>query len=330
MIKKLTKLIRNGLILVTVLSLFSCFVITQPFVQGQPATLPAVNIHHLEQHVRFLSETVHPRSFMQPDNLNAAADYVLTHFRQYSARTTEQTFIVDEQPYRNIITRFGSAEGQAIIVGAHYDSYSDTPGADDNASGVAGLLELARLLYENPPKQPIELVAYSLEEPPFFRTQNMGSAIHADSLVDSQQDIQLMIVLEMIGYFSQQANSQNYPISLLNVMYPTEGNYIAVVGRFAEISAVRTIKAAMSGATTLPVYSINAPQLIEGLDFSDHHNYWSRDFPAVMITDTAFYRNHHYHQLTDTADTLDYQKMANIVQGVYAALLLLNNPTTIQ
>lgn len=207
-----------------------------------------------------------------------------------------------------------------MIIGAHYDSFRHTPGADDNASGVAGLLELARLFKDNPPDRAVELLAYTLEEPPFFNTENMGSAVHAHSAALANKQIKLMISLEMIGYFSDEPDTQRYPVGFLNALYPDTGNFIAVIGRFSDIKQTRRVKALMSGATDLPVYSINAPALIEGLDFSDHRNYWSEGFNAVMITDTAFFRNTHYHELTDTADRLDYQRMANVVQGVYAVV----------
>jgi Zn-dependent M28 family amino/carboxypeptidase len=244
-----------------------------------------------------------------------------------------QEVAVEEGRYKNIIARFGPQSGQLLVIGAHYDSHADaraeitdprgysldthTPGADDNASGVAGLLELARLLAREPQAQAIELVAYTLEEPPHFRTQ-MGSVQHARSLSAAKRKVRLMLSLEMIGYFSDEPGSQRYPMRVLDHVYPDRGNFIALVGRMGDFAQMREAKALMTGATDLPVHSINAPPLIPGIDFSDHRSYWAEGYPALMLTDTAFYRNRHYHQAGDTFEKLDYERMAKVVQSVYA------------
>ena len=199
-----------------------------------------------------------------------------------------------------------------------YDPQTHTPGADDNASGVAGLLELARLLAISPPPVAVELVAYTLEEPPHFRTDAMGSVWHARSLRRSGTKLRVMISLEMIGYFSDEPGSQRYPLPGLDLIYPRRGNFIAIIGRIDDAAMTRRLKAAMLGAADLPVHSMNAFALIPGVDFSDHRSYWAEGYPALMVTDTAFYRNPHYHRGTDTADRLDYVRMTKVVQGVYA------------
>jgi len=229
-----------------------------------------------------------------------------------------QNFQVDGAPYRNVIARFGPTQGPLLVIGAHYDADHDTPGADDNASGIAGLLELARLLGVHPPPRPVELVAYSLEELPYFRTESMGSVQHARALVEARRDVQLMIAMEMIGYFRDDPGSQSFPVQALSALYPDRGNFIAVVGRFGDFSALRRVKALFTGATDLPVESINAPRSVTGIDFSDHASYWHFGIPALMITDTSFFRNPNYHGAGDTPDTLDYARMAKVVSGVYA------------
>ena len=318
------------------LSLASCAVITQPLVSPLPPTTQRADPARLEAHVRYLTETVYPRSFDQLAHLNAAADYIKQSFQQSGGRVSEQPFTVEDAQYRNIIARYGPDDGPVIVIGAHYDSFADvgvasqtgksygpdthTPGADDNASGTAGLLELARMLQQHPPRIGVELVAYSLEEPPFFRTDDMGSVHHARSLVASGRSVQAVVVLEMIGYFDEQPDSQDYPLSLLRALYPDRGNYIAVIGRGGDWSAVRRVKAALMSVDGLPVYSMNAPSLVQGVDFSDHRSYWPHGIPAVMVTDSAFYRNKQYHQADDSADRLNYPRMAQVVQGVYALL----------
>lgn len=210
-------------------------------------------------------------------------------------------------------------------MGAHYDVAGDQPGADDNASGIAGVLEIARLLHELSPslKHRVDLVAYTLEEPPFFATDSMGSAIHANSLKEKQVPIHYMISLEMIGYFSQEKNSQQYPTFVLKLFYPTQGDFITLVGKlsFSDWKLIRLFKQKMSQVMEIDVFSINAPQMVTGTDFSDHRNFWNRGIPAVMITDTAFYRNSHYHQASDTMDTLDFERMSEVIRGVYWVLV---------
>jgi hypothetical protein len=207
------------------------------------------------------------------------------------------------------------------VVGAHYDVCGEQPGDDDNASAVAAVLELARLLERHRPDvaHRLELALWPLEEPPNFRTPAMGSAVHARRLADGEVPVGGMICLEMLGYFSDRPGSQSFPVPGMGLLYPSRGNFIAVVGNGPSWRLTREVKARMDGATELPVRSINAPALVPGVDFSDHFNFWRQGWKAVMITDTAFYRNPNYHQLTDTPDTLDYGRMARVVTGVYAA-----------
>src|SRR5262245_7960360 len=299
-----------------------CLYVTQPLIGG--ANIPApvsVDPTKLETHVRTLSQSFVPRDESHPENLDRCAAYIRLEFERANARVTEQPFTVDGKTYRNVIAHFGPETNAMVVVGAHYDAAGPLPGADDNASGVAGLLELARLLGNRQLPMRVELVSYTLEEPPFFRSEQMGSAMHANALKREGAVVRVMFSLEMIGYFSDARDSQHFPSSAFSLFYPTEGNFISVVGKIDDGMLVRRIKKAMTGAITLPVYSINAPRLIHGVDLSDHLSYWRAGYPAVMITDTAFYRNANYHTLDDTAERLDYRRMGQAVEGVYAAVI---------
>ena len=297
-------------------------VVTQPLLsESQAKDAVSVDPARLEAHVRTLSEVLSPRDAACLQNLDRVAAYVREEFEQARGQVSEQTYEVEGETYCNVIALFGPETEERIVVVAHYDAAGPGPGADDNASGVAGLIELAGLLVKTPLPLRVELVASALEEPPFFRTPLMGSAIHASSLKGQGVKVRIMVSLEMIGFFSDAPQSQGFPISILRFFYPTWGNFAAVVGKLGQGSAVRRVKKAMRGASTLPVYSINAPRLVPGIDFSDHLNYWDAGYRAVMITDTAFYRNPAYHTFQDTPDTLDYGRMALVVQGVYAAVL---------
>jgi Zn-dependent M28 family amino/carboxypeptidase len=295
--------------------------VIQPAVRAIASPAASIDPAALERHVRILSATLHPRSYENAANLAAAADYVLAEFAAAGARTDVQKFSVDGREYRNVIARFGPAQGPLLVIGAHYDSCCDTPGADDNASGVAGLIELARALAATPPEQSVELVAFTLEEPPFFRTDDMGSFRHAQALARERREVRLMLSLEMIGFFRDTPGSQQYPMGVLKLLYPEQGDFIALVGGYRDFGAMRRVKALFKGAATLPAVSINAPSLVQGVDFSDHASYWRFEMPAIMITDTAFLRNPNYHQISDTAGTLDYVRMAQVARGVYAVAM---------
>ena len=303
------------------LAMAFCFRLTAPSFAADKAEPAFVDPARLEAHVRTLSETLGPRDAGHPGNLDRAASYIRSAFEQTRGKTWDQPFQVGRTTYRNVVAAFGPPSGERIVVGAHYDTAGPYPGADDNASGVAGLIELAGLLGKAPPASRVDLVAYTLEEPPFFRSEHMGSAVHARALKAEGVAVRAMLSLEMIGYFTDAEDSQTFPAPGLSLFYPTAGNFIAVVGRLGEGGLVRRIKKAMSKASSLPVHSINAPRFLSGVDFSDHLNYWEAGYPAAMITDTAFYRNPNYHAATDTPDTLDYRRMAQVVAGVYAAVL---------
>jgi Zn-dependent M28 family amino/carboxypeptidase len=201
----------------------------------------------------------------------------------------------------------------------------EQPGADDNASAVAGLLETARLLQPQAAtlKRRIDFVAYSLEEPPFFATEHMGSAVHAQSLHAEKARVRAMLCYEMIGYFSDAPGSQQFPDAALAAQYPSTGNFIIVVGKQGQEALTQQVQTLMRAHSTIDVQRINLPtsQRLAGL--SDHRNYWHYGYEAVMINDTSFLRNPHYHEATDTIDTLDFERMAQVVNGVFGALLAL-------
>ncbi|HEX6639547.1 MAG TPA: M28 family peptidase [Thermoanaerobaculia bacterium] len=275
----------------------------------------------LRRHVAFLTNDVSPRSASHPENLDRAAAYIARAFRDAQGDTNVQTFDARRRRYSNVIARFGPRDASlpVLVIGAHYDAFGDTgdlPGADDNASGTAGLLELARLLGQHKVEAPVMLVAFTTEEPPFFASEQMGSAVHANQLAADRIAVRGMICLEMIGYFS---DKQAWPNPLFELLYPSRGDFIGVAGGWQDRELARFVKRAMAGAATLPVVSFSGPR--ETSDASDQRNYWSHGWKAVMVTDTAFLRNPNYHTRRDTAATLDYERMAHVVDGVLNASL---------
>jgi hypothetical protein len=280
------------------------------------------NIDNLYRHVDFLTSVVGYRHYANLQGLQHCADYIRSELSNTIGRVVPQKFRVQDKTYQNIICSMGPEEGPRIIVGAHYDVCGPQPGADDNASAVAGLLEIARLIgaREAMLKYRLDLVAYCLEESPFFGTTNMGSYFHARSLHKRQVSVKAMLCLEMIGFFSERENSQKFPLPFMKWFYPHRANFIAVVSNLRNWRLVRLVQHDMDKATGMGVCKLSAPALVPGVGLSDHSSYWLFGFPAVMITDTAFYRNPNYHLPSDTIETLNFEKMAEVVNAIVSHL----------
>jgi len=273
----------------------------------------------LEQHVRFLSASGEWRSVHNAAGMTRAADYIAGAFRSTRAEVSEQSYQAGPVETKNIVARFGLEARPRVVIGAHYDVFGDLPGADDNASGVAGLLELARLLDGRSLPTAVELVAYSSEEPPFFGGPQMGSAVHVAALKSAAVQVRAMISLEMIGCFTERQPHQGI---LLTTIYPQHGRFVALAGRWADRDLMADAKRCFRGAGLPEVVSYSGPPGL-GADLSDQRNYWAAGIPAFMVSDTAFMRNPNYHAATDTADTLDYQRMASVVDGVLSTVVML-------
>ena len=274
----------------------------------------------IEKHLANIAKTNGFRNYKNPQLLNSIASYIFNNFLLYCDTVYFQEYTVETTTYKNVIGIINKAKQEKIVVGAHYDVAGDQEGADDNASGVVGLLELARLLNQQELNYQIELVAYSLEEPPFFRTEHMGSYIHAKDLHDNKIDIKGMICLEMIGYFSEESGSQDYPLPHKKLIYGEKGNYILIVQKFADGSFGNDIKRYMKHADFIETKSVKLSSAVPGIDFSDHLNYWKFGYNAIMVTNTSFYRNKNYHQATDKMETLDIDKMSSVINEVFIAI----------
>jgi hypothetical protein len=280
---------------------------------------------NLYKHVNYLVNTPNYRNHLNIDVLNSVADYIKDEFETYGLKVREQKYQYQDNEYKNIIGLLDNGKGKKIVVGAHYDVCQNQAGADDNASGISGLLEMARILAERKDTldYDIEFVAYTLEEPPFFNTRFMGSYIHAESLILNDEKIEFMLCLEMIGYFTNQPKSQEYPLGLMKMFYSRTGNFIAAVSNFGSSKYIRKINSFFRKSEIMPIEQLSAPSFFGGIDFSDHRNYWHFGFKAIMITDTAFYRNKNYHSQSDTIEPLDFNNMARVVEGL--SLAFLNN-----
>ena len=319
MLRSLARIVIAIVILAAIGLLALGIMVRQPTLTALPFRGSArADPHLLRRHVQFLTTRALPRDASHPKSLERSAAYIAIHFRAAGGDTSLQRFDARRGSYVNVVARFGPTNSTAplLVIGAHYDAFGEhapLPAADDNASGTAGLLELARLLGRDRPRQPVLLVAFSTEEPPFFGSDEMGSAVHAQSLADAGTRVRGMISLEMIGYF---ADEQSWPNPLFEAIYPNRGDFIGVAGGWQDRALARHVKRAIDGAG-IPVVSFTGPRATS--DASDQRNYWRHGWKAVVITDTAFLRNPYYHTRHDTAETLDYEKMARVVDGVFSA-----------
>ncbi|MBI2788592.1 MAG: M28 family peptidase [Elusimicrobia bacterium] len=290
----------------------------------EPAT-PAEK--RLAADVRALAGEIGPRSYAHPEGLARAEAHVKRAFTAAGYRVEEQPYTVRppgisaHAPMRNFIAVLPAASSDApvLVVGAHYDTALDTPGADDNASGVAALLELARRFKGKTGALEIRFVAYGTEEPPFFGSKQMGSAFHAASLKAEGRRVKGMISLEMLGYYDDAKGSQKYP-PLLSLFYPDRANFIGAVSNLGSRDFLKGFAKSFKPTNNLLVVAASLPGWITEIGLSDHKCYWDEGFPGLILTDTSFLRYTHYHMATDTPEKLDYARMADVVNGLEASL----------
>lgn len=288
-----------------------------------PALTPAAEISeaNLRKHVAALAADIGERNVWHPRALAAAEDYIRRQWVTYGYSVRRQDIHGQGQRVANLeVERLGTARAkQIIVVGAHYDSVRGSPGANDNASGVAALLELARCLAQGHHARTVRFVAFVNEEPPFFATDEMGSAHYARAARARGDDIRAMVALETMGYYSDAAGSQKYP-PMLARFYPDRGHFIGFVSDLRSRALLKQAVAAFRAATDFPVEHVATLASLPGIDWSDHRSFWRQGYPALMITDTAPYRYPHYHTAQDTPDKIDYPRLARVTQGLLGML----------
>jgi hypothetical protein len=274
----------------------------------------------LQRHVGAIAKA--PRNLWHFESLQRSAAYIDGELTQTGYAPRHQTYEVAGRHVANIeAERRGSRQaGRIIVVGAHYDSVGDSPGANDNASGVAVMLELARQHAATATvAATVRFVAFVNEEPPHFMTAAMGSFRYAAEAAARGDDIVGMMSLETIGYYTDVPGSQHYPLPF-RLLLPDRGNFLAMVSNLGSVRALRAASRAFRSATWLPLLAAPAPAWIPGVAWSDHWSFWQHGYPAIMLTDTAPYRYPHYHLSTDTPERLDYERMAQVVIGCAAAI----------
>jgi len=281
----------------------------------------------LRRHVERLAGEIGERHVLRPEALHAAERYIADTLRELGYEVRRQNYEAQGVDCANleVAIKGGTGAGEIVLAGAHYDTVPGSPGADDNASGVAAVIEMARLLRGTTPSRTTRLVAFVNEEPPFFFWGEMGSKVYARAARARGDDIRVMLSLEMLGCYSDEKGSQGYP-PLLKHFYPAQGNYIAFVSNLRSHRALRNIVDAFRSASDFPAEKLAAPALVPGIGWSDQLSFWREGYPAAMVTDTAFHRYRHYHQPTDTPEKLDYARMARVVEGLARTLELLATP----
>lgn len=278
----------------------------------------------LRAHVSMLATGIGERHIYRPRALHAAADYIRSQWAAQGHQVASQAYQLEGVRSENLeVTRVGAKRSSEIcLVGAHYDTVPGSPGANDNASGVAALNEISRLFADLVPAMTVRFVAFVNEEPPFFFSRKMGSAVYAKAAKLRGDDICLMISLEMLGCYSDLQGSQRYP-PLFKYFYPDQANFIAFVSNLRSRRMLHSFAKAFRANSNFPAEYLATWALVPGVAWSDQLSFWREGYSALMVTDTAFYRYRHYHTALDTADRLDYRRFAQVTEGLYRALAAL-------
>jgi hypothetical protein len=286
----------------------------------------AGSVERLARHVQQLAGVIGERNVHKPQALQAAQDYLTRCWQAQGYAVNQLPYRVDNLSGVNLeVTCPGTQlPEQLILVGAHYDTVLGCPGANDNGSGLAALLELSRLLRDAQLARSVRLVAFAHEEAPFFYSDRQGSLVYARAANRRGDDIRLMISLETMAYFSDAPRSQHYP-PLLRHFYPDRGNFIALVSNLRSRRAMGRLAAAFRQASDFPLQHIATLSLVPGVAWSDHLSFWRQGYRALMVTDTAFYRYPYYHTPDDTPDKLDYPRLAAVTAGLAGAIRTLAN-----
>lgn len=284
-----------------------------------PVLSPAESVSsaELRAHVQMLAGQIGERNYIKYRALDSAAAYVRATLVSLGYAVVDQHFTTNGKSFRNIEATLPGADlaREIIVIGGHYDSVLGSPGADDNASGTAGVLELARMFRDQRPDRTIRFVAFANEEPPFFFKEDMGSRHYARAARARGDDIVAMLSLETIGYYRDEPGTQHYP-PLLGWFYPDRGNFVGVVGNVASRALVHRVVRDLRDSASFPSAGTAAWMRIPGISWSDQWSFWVEGYEGVMITDTAPFRNENYHQPWDRPDSLDYDKMARVLTGV--------------
>ncbi|MEQ8382777.1 MAG: M28 family peptidase [Coleofasciculus sp. A1-SPW-01] len=283
-----------------------------------PLTQKEVTLQNaLQQDVEKLAGEIGRRNYLYYDGLIAATDFLERELSQAGYKVKRQGYEIDNQTYYNLeVEIIGTEKPQEIVVvGGHYDSVYTSPAANDNGTGAAATLELARLFAGKQPARTLRFVEFVNEEPPFFQTDDMGSLVYAKQCRDRKENIVAMLSLETMGYYSDKIGSQQYPFPLDRI-YPLQGNFIGFIGNLGSRKLVHNVVASFRRHAKFPSEGATLPHKIPGVGWSDQWAFWQQGYPGVMVTDTAPFRYPYYHTDEDTPDKVDYERLARVVAGL--------------
>lgn len=276
----------------------------------------------LQRDIEKLGNEIGERNFLHYKELMAAADFLDASFAQTGYKVQRQEYTIDNQTYYNLEVEIPGTQraDEIVIIGGHYDSVSGSPGANDNGTGAAATLELARLFAGKKPSRTLRFVEFVNEEPPFFFSEGMGSLVYASRCKQRSENVVAMLSLETIGYYSDKIGSQQYPIPQLSSIYPLQGNFISFIGNMASGALVREAIASFRRNTQFPSEGTALPNEITGVSWSDQWSFWQQGYPGIMVTDTAPFRYPYYHTANDTPDKVNYESLARVVAGLEYAI----------
>jgi Zn-dependent M28 family amino/carboxypeptidase len=275
----------------------------------------------LRTHVDQLAGVIGPRPLAMPAAFRAAAAYVERGLSVAGYPVARQVYAVDGEEVGNFIAELpgGRLRDEIVVVGAHYDTVPGTPGADDNASAVAVLIEVARLMRQMNPARTVRFVGFACEEPPYCYTSDMGSRVYARECRVKGEKVVGMLCLEMVGFYSTERGSQKVPASIPRVfhrLFPQRGDFLGAVANLRSWRLLLEFGRGFKRAVKFPLFSIALPERVQEIRRSDNSSFWDQGYPALMLTDTSFLRNANYHQASDLPETLDYERMARVAVGV--------------
>lgn len=270
----------------------------------------------LHTHVNTLAGAIGERNLQRYSSLNAAAQYISDTFASLGYEPAAQAFTVDGKTVKNLeAVKQGGAGDKILVIGAHYDSVSGSPGANDNGTGIAAVLEIARLLRDRSVLHTVRFVAFVNEEPPYTYTEAMGSRRYAERAASRNEPITAMLSLETIGYYSEEVHSQQYPFPF-SLFYPSTGDFVGFVANLQSRALVRQAINSFRNHARFPSEGVAAPGWITGIGWSDHWSFWKAGYPAIMVTDTALFRYPQYHTVADLPEIVDYDRLTQVVSGL--------------
>ncbi|CAD5982116.1 M28 family peptidase [Planktothrix agardhii] len=276
----------------------------------------------LNRYIKIIADDIGEHNYIFYNQLIQVENFLNERLSQAGYAVKTQEYSVDGKVFRNLEIEIRGTEkpDEIVIVGAHYDSVVGSPGANDNGTGAVAILALAEKFATLKPKRTLRFVEFVNEEPPFFWSENMGSWVYAQRCKERQENIVAMLSLETMGFYSQASNSQQYPVNILKLIYPNQGNFISFIGNISSRSLIHQAIGKFRNSAQFPSQGVSLPNFIPGVGWSDHWSFWQAGYPALMVTDTAPFRYPYYHTQQDTPEHIDYYALTLVISGLESVI----------